>query len=108
MRPIAAACAHCRLSHASVRIRDSIAPSRPDGERLRKRDPAARDELTPQEVQIALAVAEGKTNREVGAQLFLGPKTVEWHFGNTYSKLGVRSRGPAWTRTPLLIDVLLR
>jgi len=44
-------------------------------------------------VQIALVVAEGKTNREVGAQLFLSPKTVEWHLGNIYRKLGVRSRG---------------
>lgn len=66
---------------------------RASGERLRRRDPAARDELTPQEVQIALVVAEGKTNREVGAQLFLSPKTVEWHLGNIYRKLGVQSRG---------------
>jgi DNA-binding CsgD family transcriptional regulator len=65
---------------------------RASGERLRRRDPAARDELTPQEVQIALVVAEGRTNREVGAQLFLSPKTVEWHLSNIYRKLGVRSR----------------
>jgi DNA-binding CsgD family transcriptional regulator len=65
---------------------------RASGERLRRRDPAARDELTPQEVQIAMVVAEGKTNREVGVQLFLSPKTVEWHLGNIYRKLGVRSR----------------
>ena len=65
---------------------------RASGERLRRRDPAARDELTPQEVQIAMVVIEGKTNREVGAQLFLSPKTVEWHLGNIYRKLAVRSR----------------
>ena len=39
-----------------------------------------------------LIVAEGKPNREVGAQLFLSPKTFEWHLGHIYSKLGVRSR----------------
>jgi DNA-binding CsgD family transcriptional regulator len=65
---------------------------RASGLRLRRRDPAGRDELTPQEVQIAMVVAEGKTNREVGAQLFLSPKTVEWHLGNIYRKLAVRSR----------------
>ena len=65
---------------------------RASGERLRRRDPATRDELTPQEVQIAMVVIEGKTNREVGAQLFLSPKTVEWHLGNIYRKLAVRSR----------------
>jgi DNA-binding CsgD family transcriptional regulator len=65
---------------------------RATGERLRKSE-AARDELTPQETQITLLVANGKTNREVGAQLFLSPKTVEWHLGHIYSKLGVRSRG---------------
>jgi DNA-binding CsgD family transcriptional regulator len=65
---------------------------RATGERLRKRDPASRDELTSQEVQIALVVAGGKTNREAGAQLFLSPKTVEWHLGNIFHKLGVRSR----------------
>jgi DNA-binding CsgD family transcriptional regulator/tetratricopeptide (TPR) repeat protein len=65
---------------------------RATGERLRRRDVSEREELTPQELQIALVVAEGKTNREVGAQLFLSPKTVEWHLGHIYRKLGVRSR----------------
>jgi DNA-binding CsgD family transcriptional regulator len=48
--------------------------------------------LTPQELQVALAVAQGVTNREAAAALFLSPKTVEFHLGNTYRKLGVRSR----------------
>lgn len=39
-----------------------------------------------------MLVAEGKTNREVGAQLFLGSRTVEWHLGHIYGKLGIRSR----------------
>jgi DNA-binding CsgD family transcriptional regulator len=65
---------------------------RATGERLRARDASTDEELTPQELQIALVVAEGKTNREAGAQLFLSPKTVEWHLGHVYRKLGVRSR----------------
>jgi DNA-binding CsgD family transcriptional regulator len=65
---------------------------RASGERLR-RDPAAAEELTPQELQIALHVAEGKTNRDVGAALFLSHKTVEFHLHRIYRKLGVSSRG---------------
>jgi DNA-binding CsgD family transcriptional regulator len=48
--------------------------------------------LTPQELQVALAVAEGRTNREVAAALFLSRKTIEFHLGNVYSKLALRSR----------------
>jgi DNA-binding CsgD family transcriptional regulator len=49
--------------------------------------------LTPQELQVAMLVADGKTNREVGKQLFLSPKTIEWHLGHVYRKLGISSRG---------------
>jgi DNA-binding CsgD family transcriptional regulator len=48
--------------------------------------------LTPQELQVALIVAQGNTTREAAAALFVSPKTVEFHLGNTYRKLGVRSR----------------
>jgi len=48
--------------------------------------------LTPQELQVALLVARGSTNREAAAALFLSTKTVEFHLGNTYRKLSVRSR----------------
>ncbi len=48
--------------------------------------------LTPQELQVALVVAGGATNKEAGAALFISPKTVEFHLGHVYSKLGVRSR----------------
>ncbi len=47
--------------------------------RRRRRDPASSDVLTPQELQIALAVAQGRTNRDVGAAFFISPKTVELH-----------------------------
>jgi DNA-binding CsgD family transcriptional regulator len=62
------------------------------GERARRRQPDTRDELTAQELQVALIVAEGATNREAAARLFLSPKTIEKHLGNAYRKLGVRSR----------------
>jgi DNA-binding CsgD family transcriptional regulator len=48
--------------------------------------------LTPQEMQVCLAVAEGATNREVAARLFLSHKTIETHLSNAYRKIGVRSR----------------
>ena len=65
---------------------------RASGETLRRRDPFEAEELTPQELQIALQVADGKTNKEVGAALFLSHKTVEFHLSRVYRKLDTRSR----------------
>jgi DNA-binding CsgD family transcriptional regulator len=48
--------------------------------------------LTPQELQVTLTVAQGKTNREAGAILYVSPKTVEFHLSQVYRKMGVRSR----------------
>ena len=62
------------------------------GETLRHREPWQTEELTPQELQIALQVVEGKTNKEVGAALFLSPKTVEYHLTHVYRKLDLHSR----------------
>jgi DNA-binding CsgD family transcriptional regulator len=56
------------------------------------REPSAAERLTPQELQVALTVARGATNREAGAALFLSPKTVESHLSRIYRKLNVRSR----------------
>ncbi|MFY9933290.1 MAG: LuxR C-terminal-related transcriptional regulator, partial [Streptosporangiaceae bacterium] len=53
-------------------------------------DPAA--ELTAQEVQIALRARGGQTNAEIGAELFLSPRTVEWHLRKVFTKLGITSR----------------
>jgi DNA-binding CsgD family transcriptional regulator len=64
---------------------------RATGETVR-RDRQASDDLTLQELQVALKVAEGATNREAAATLFLSPKTIEAHLSRIYSKLGIRSR----------------
>jgi DNA-binding CsgD family transcriptional regulator len=62
------------------------------GETVRKRSLETRDELTPQEAQIARLAAERLTNVEIGAQLFLSPRTVEWHLRKVFLKLGISSR----------------
>jgi DNA-binding CsgD family transcriptional regulator len=62
------------------------------GERLRKRTVETRDDLTAQERQIALLASDGLSNPEIGARLFLSPRTVEWHLRKVFTKLGVRSR----------------
>jgi DNA-binding CsgD family transcriptional regulator len=63
-----------------------------------RRDSAATDALTPQELRSALILADGATVREAAAQLFLSPKTVEAHFGRAYRKLGVRNRAELATK----------
>jgi ATP/maltotriose-dependent transcriptional regulator MalT len=62
------------------------------GEKVRKRTVDTRDDLTAQERQIARLARDGLTNPEIGARLFLSPRTVEWHLRNVFTKLGIRSR----------------
>jgi DNA-binding CsgD family transcriptional regulator len=62
------------------------------GETRQRRDPSTIDELTPQELQIALLLTAGRTTRETAAALFLSPKTVEYHLRHVYQKLGIHSR----------------
>ncbi|MEY9910238.1 DNA-binding CsgD family transcriptional regulator [Catenulispora sp. MAP12-49] len=62
------------------------------GESVRKRTEEARDALTAQETQIARLAGEGRTNPEIGAELFISPRTVEWHLRKIFTKLGIDSR----------------
>jgi DNA-binding CsgD family transcriptional regulator len=62
------------------------------GEHVRARAPEARDYLTAQERQIAELARDGLSNPEIGARLFLSPRTVEWHLRHVFGKLGIHSR----------------
>ena len=65
---------------------------RASGETTRRRDPSTATELTPQERQVAGLVAQGMSNREVATQLFLSPRTIDFHLRNVFAKAGVSSR----------------
>jgi DNA-binding CsgD family transcriptional regulator len=62
------------------------------GERARKRTMDTVDQLTPQEAQISRLAAQGNTNREIAAQLFISPSTVEYHLRKAFRKLNVKTR----------------
>ncbi len=62
------------------------------GEKVRKRDEATRSDLTPQEEHIVRLAQGGRTNAEIGAELFISVRTVEWHLRKVFTKLGITSR----------------
>ena len=62
------------------------------GETARKRTVETRDELTAQEMQIAQRVRDGLSNAEIGARLFISPRTVEYHLHKVFTKLEIASR----------------
>jgi RNA polymerase sigma factor (sigma-70 family) len=62
------------------------------GEHARKRTTDTLDQLTPQEAQIARLVTQGHTNRDIAAQLFISPSTVEYHLRKAFRKLNVKTR----------------
>ena len=65
---------------------------RATAEHVRARAPEARDDLTAQERKIAELARDGFSNPEIGARLFLSPRTVEWHLRHVFTKLGIKSR----------------
>ena len=70
------------------------------GEAIRKRTTGTADELTPQETEIARLAGSGHTNPEISAQLFISPRTVEWHLRKVFAKLGISSRKELRGRLP--------
>jgi DNA-binding CsgD family transcriptional regulator len=82
-------CADIGMEAFAERARAELAAT---GERVRRRNEATRGDLTPQERQIAELARNGLSNSDIGARLFLSPRTVEWHLHHVFTKLGIGSR----------------
>jgi len=77
---------------AEAFVRRAERELRATGETARRRDEGTRDQLTPQEAQIARLARDGLSNPEIGARLFISPRTVEYHLRKVFSKLGIGAR----------------
>ena len=77
------------------------------GETIRKRAPGTAVELTPQEAEIARLAGSGHTNPEISTQLFISPRTVEWHLRKVFAKLGISSRKELRGPLPNLVRLAL-
>jgi DNA-binding CsgD family transcriptional regulator len=74
------------------------------GERARKRTAETTSDLTAQETQVARLAREGRSNPQIGAQLFISPRTVEYHLSKVFTKLGIGSRNELGRALPFLAD----
>jgi DNA-binding CsgD family transcriptional regulator len=79
--------------HADPLATRAAAELRASGETARTRDPSTLTKLTPMELQVAQLVRKGMSNKEVAAQCWISPRTVEFHLRNLFTKTGVTSRG---------------
>src|SRR6185437_2827526 len=70
------------------------------GEKVRKREVDTHSELTPQEEHIIRLARDGRTNPEIGAELFISARTVEWHLRKVFTKLGIASRRDLYDAFP--------
>jgi DNA-binding CsgD family transcriptional regulator/tetratricopeptide (TPR) repeat protein len=89
LRPAHEMCTAMGLEAFAERARRELLAT---GETVRDRGVETREELTPQEAQIARLAADGQTNPEIGAELFISARTVEWHLRKIFAKLGISSR----------------
>jgi DNA-binding CsgD family transcriptional regulator len=71
------------------------------GEKVRKREVDTHNQLTPQEEHIVRLARDGRTNPEIGAELFISARTVEWHLRKVFTKLGITSRRDLYNAFPL-------
>jgi LuxR family maltose regulon positive regulatory protein len=91
------------IEHLAWRVREALASSTPEDEQPAETAPAAEHEglpepLTDRELDVLRLIAAGRSNREIGDELFLAVSTVKWYAGQIFAKLDARNRTEAVAR----------